>query len=211
MILHVRAESDTPVDLSHLNIILVSTDFSAHVRSRELEGAQYEVSGLSAGEHYNLNISSRQELNFYVKSISAPGVSFPDRVIDADRAGADPLEVLLSMRGGTVSGTVADAGAHVTVLLIPEISDAPKCGREANETTLDHAGSFTFRNIAPGKCRLLAWNDLPSEAWRDADFWSEMKDEGTIITVAENGKQQLRLTPVAANKTKSLLDRIDIH
>ena len=215
--LQIKVEGVEPVDLSRVRFLMATTDGEYQNLARELDGGRYEVQGIGVGQQYVLHLLSPQDVNLYVKSIRAAGAIFPDRLIDAGQVGAEPLEVVLSTHGGSIHGTVnegdvaVDLDSHITVVLVPDTNDAARRERDAVEASESTLGSFTIRNIAPGKYILFAWRDLPDGAWKDEDFWREMKSEGTPLVIAEDETKQVRPPLISPDRTKALLDKLDIH
>ena len=214
----IEVEDDAQPDLSHLTFGLITIDGEFENMARQLDNGSYEVDGIGPGQRYTFHLWGGPDLNVYVKSVKAGGASFPDGVIDPEILGTNPLEVRLSTHGGIIRGAVTEgdggasnAGGHLTVLLAPDTADTAKREREATEGSFDPSGAFTIRNIPPGKYILFAWRDLPADAWKDADFWREMRSEGASITVSENDVQQIRLPLITPDRTKALLDRLDIR
>jgi hypothetical protein len=62
-----------------------------------------------------------------------------------------------------------------------------------HEASTDKDGRFAFRGIAPGEYKLLAWNELEGEAYRDPDFLRGYEGRGQKIVVRENQTIQARL------------------
>ena len=109
---------------------------------------------------------------------------------------AGELEIVLSAAGAQVEGTVLDKSERpargATVVLAPE-ARLRVHGRLFHETTTDKDGHFAIRGIAPGEYKILAWDDLEGEAYRDPDFMRGYEGRGEKIVVRENETKQARL------------------
>lgn len=155
---------------------------------------------------------------YFVKSIRAGGAEFPGSMLDTNRLGDSPVEFLLSAKAAQIQGAIQTGSpdlkpdtARTTVLLVPEIDDAGSRESMAMEGTFDQNGGFSIVGIPPGDYKLFAWQDLPEEAWKDADFWNAVKDQGTSLKLAEGDRKSIDLPLISPTETAALLTRLDIQ
>jgi uncharacterized protein (DUF2141 family) len=125
---------------------------------------------------------------------------------DALNGGADlspasePLQVVLSTAVGQIDGTVqADPQAAAqgsSVLLVPDPLQ-PEQTRFYKRTQADQNGQFTIKNVAPGKYRIYAFEDLDAVEQSDPDYLKPVESRGVKITVDENGHQQTSVNRIS--------------
>ena len=103
------------------------------------------------------------------------------------------LNIVVSSRGGVVSGTVEqpeDPLADLTGHERPRILLAP-AGKFADVlsffefTAADENGHYELTGITPGEYKLYAFEQLELGAWRDPDFMKRLASAGKPVTVHE--------------------------
>jgi Carboxypeptidase regulatory-like domain len=110
--------------------------------------------------------------------------------------GAAPLEIVVSASAGEINGSVQNdhqqpaVGAIITVIPDPPNPDQSSLYKGG---TTDQNGQFSVRNLAPGKYRVYAWEDLENGSQFDLDFMKPLEGLGTKITVEENSRLPLTL------------------
>jgi hypothetical protein len=116
-------------------------------------------------------------------------LDFPLEVTDRDVAGA--VLTLVDEMGG-LTGTIQDATGQpttsYTVIVAPE--DArywTARSRRIQATRPSTDGRFTFRNLPAGAYRLVALNEVESEAWYDPDFLRQIVPVSVAVTINERG------------------------
>ncbi len=104
----------------------------------------------------------------------------------------EALRIVVSTRGGVVTGTVAVPSGvarspRAPVLLAP-------LGKHANVlsfykmTSADDAGHFEFKGITTGRYKLYAFEELDPTAYEDPSFLKPFETIGEAFDVAEGGR-----------------------
>ncbi len=120
--------------------------------------------------------------------------------------GPTTVELVLSTKGGTIEGTVAEKEnnvdtdpasndrpvANATVVAVPEEKYRKLPDRFLAGATDQH-GRFTIRGVAPGNYTLYAWQDLEEGVYRDPDFLKSQEANGTSVKIDESSDQKLEL------------------
>jgi hypothetical protein len=116
-----------------------------------LEEGRFHNEGLAQGE-YRLTLTGLPD-GFAIVDLLAGGVSTGGRPLMLNAT--TDLTVVITSKPGVVTGVVRDANLAplkgVTVALIPEYSDDPTLVRRTDSAA---GGTFSFRNLAPGKYRI---------------------------------------------------------
>jgi len=126
------------------------------------------------------------------------------------------IEVVLSAEGGRVAvnmkqedtAALASAGK---VVLIPDIDSAEERGYGTLTAVRDQNGGFSIENIAPGAYRLLAFENVPDEAWVDPEFWKEIRSKGAELSISEGESKTVEATPVLRSEIAGLLSRLGME
>jgi hypothetical protein len=170
---------------------------------------------LDAAGTFTINNLSRAVYRIKVSGPNLDQYYEKPRVIDLGRISDGTLEIVLkakpaSVQGAIQSDTKVDT-SRTTVLLIPDTADPDTREAETSEATFDQNGTFSIARVMPGEYRLFAFQDLPEDAWKDADFWGAMKDQGTPVKLEEGDRKALQLPLISPADTSALLAKLDIR
>jgi hypothetical protein len=154
---------------------------------------------VSADADGNLSLTNLPEARFFVSNVSVAPIDayvseirqgsrniMEDTIISVGKETPDPLEVVISRNGATISGILEDAQHRpvvgTRVFLIPDVP------RRRNlllyKTTSSTAnGAFNFQGIAPGAYKVIAWDSIPQGAEQNDDFLSRYEGSGTRVVV----------------------------
>jgi hypothetical protein len=122
----------------------------------------------------------------YVSSVRYAGLDVLSSGIPIDGVDRGPMEIVISGPAGTVNGVLTDAKndivANTTVVLIPPAN------RRSNPTQFltaitDSSGAFSIKQIPPGDYGLLAWESIPGDAFRNADFLKDYEPRAVKVQV----------------------------
>jgi hypothetical protein len=114
--------------------------------------------------------------------------------------GGDPvgsLEIDLSSGGGTIKGTLDDREtvSSALIALVP----ASQYQRESllfyKTTTLSgNSREFTFRDVAPGNYKVIAWkNPPPGDPGKNAEFVARYESRGVSVSVNPDETKTIRV------------------
>ena len=113
--------------------------------------------------------------------------------------GTTPVEVVLGTNAATVEGIVADAeGKPVpssTISLVPD-PILPDRTDLFQQTNTDKDGHFSIKQIAPGKYRVYAWDDLEQGSQFDPEFMKLYETKGSKLDLIESAAPQVTLTVI---------------
>jgi len=148
------------------------------------------IRGITPGK-YRLSLNRIQTL--YIKSIRWGTTDITDAPLDlmAGVPARTELSIVLGSDGGELTGTVANEksepvqGAMITLVPTGQHRSRPFY-KNANT---DAAGHFTIRGIAPGSYKILAWDQVNSNAvMYDPDFLRPYEGAGTMLEIQPKGK-----------------------
>jgi Carboxypeptidase regulatory-like domain len=113
--------------------------------------------------------------------------AFTDGINASGREVEEPIEIVVNTKGGTIQGTVLDAGQmpvrSAGVALVP---DGIRRGNSLlyKRVTADASGHFTLRGVAPGSYKVFAWASLPEgSAEENAEFIAPFEPRGVAVNV----------------------------
>jgi len=135
---------------------------------------------------------------FYVKSIRFAGRDLARRELDLSAGGGGALEIVLSAKPASISGTarnadgepVADATVNVWSKDDPDI----------RTTRTDASGSFTLPNFAPGEYRVIAWESIERGIIENQAFRASFESRASVVTLQEGSAESadLKVIPKSA-------------
>jgi hypothetical protein len=138
---------------------------------------------------------------FYLKGVRQGGRDLPGQVLDVTAGGPAQIEVLLSPRAASVTGTVflADSdepAVQATVVLIPQEKERRDDPLAYLRTMTDDSGKFTIRNILPGEYKAFAWEDVEYGIYMDPDFIRPVDGKGVAVTLPESARISVKLIAI---------------
>jgi hypothetical protein len=115
-----------------------------------------------------------------------------------DPANMPPLEIVLGLKSGTVSGIVVSEKqkpeGNATVVLVP---DERRRWADAFRTAItDISGRFVMDRISPGDYLAFSWEEVDDGAWMDPEFLKRYEERGRRIHVNEGGNPSLNITAI---------------
>jgi uncharacterized surface anchored protein len=132
---------------------------------------------------------------YYLKSIRFAGRDLLHREVDLSAGVAGALEILLSAKPASISGTVrnsdgdpvADATVNVWSKDDPDIRAA----------RTDASGHFTVRNFAPGEYRVIAWESIDRGVIENPAFRASFESQAGVVTLQEGSQETADLKVVS--------------
>ncbi len=128
----------------------------------------------------------------YVKSIRLGDREVGEEGIDLTSGVAGTLEVTLSLGAAQVDGLVRDEDdkpvAGATVLLVPNSGHH----RLFKEARASQDGRFSFKGIAPGEYRILAWESIEPGTHEDPQYLKQYDSQAQPVSLKENDRKTLQ-------------------
>jgi len=126
------------------------------------------------------------------------------------------IELVLSTRGARVAVNMKreDAAALVSagrVVLIPDMESAEKRQYGTLVAVRDQNGAFSIGNIPPGTYRLFAFENVPDQAWTDAEFWKAIRSKGTELQISEGESKSADAPLLLKSEIAGLLIRLGME
>jgi protocatechuate 3,4-dioxygenase beta subunit len=155
----------------------------------------FTFDGVTPGE-YRLKVSGGR-ITGYIKSARFGAVDALNPPFHID--GPGEFDVSLSPNAGSVDLIVVNnegkAPSDATIVVVP---DPPRRQRfDLYYVAGSPNGRLHLDGIAPGDYKVFAWDDVPGDAWQDADFMRAYEDRGKPVHILEGGSAnvELRLIP----------------
>jgi len=193
-IVEVEDGEATGLNRVRINLVPESDVPQARNQARVQDDGSFQISQL-APDRYSLTFASLPA-GMYPKSARYGDTDVLNGLMDLSMNVAAPLEIALSARGASVTGTVTDSedepAAGVVVTLVPDGDQAhPDFMYQTVRTEME--GTFQIQGIAPGDYHIYAWEDLESGAERDPRFVNQFTDFGADLSVDEGESETVRM------------------
>jgi protocatechuate 3,4-dioxygenase beta subunit len=137
--------------------------------------------------------------NAYVKAIRSGGVDLRSTLLRVEGTEpVPPLEIVIGLKAGSVDGRAVIGNRPVgqaTVVLLPQGPPPYQSDRYKSAIT-DESGRFQFKGIPPGDYRLIAWEDVDSGAWFNAQFLSSYERYAMPLKVEEGQSRTLEVSVI---------------
>jgi len=184
-----------------LNLMATENVPSAVRPTQVKDDGTFQFNAVGTGK-YMLNVISLPQ-GTYLKSARFAGQDVTNALIDTTSGTGGTLELLLSSKAASVSGSVhnekGDPLAGVMVTLWPKMPNASLTGG-ARPAFTDQNGGFQFKGLAPGDYDVAAWEDLDPGLAQSADFLSRFTNDASAVTLAEGATASKDLKPVPPDK-----------
>ena len=184
---------------------------SLRVTLRAFEGAMFTppqgtvnadgtfvLPNISPGK-YRLSVYGNPD-GAYLKAIRLGDRDVLAEGLDLSDGASGAVQVIFSTAAAEIGGSVQADGQPVAagaVTLVPD-PPRPEQTRLYPMSGVDQNGKFTFKNLAPGKYVVYAWEELEPGAQYDPEFLKPLESLGARVTVGENGKEQVAVTRISA-------------
>jgi protocatechuate 3,4-dioxygenase beta subunit len=150
-----------------------------------------------APDRYLVHTTSGPE-QLYIKQVRFGSQDATEDGIDVSNGVAGSLQITLSQNGAQVDGTVAGEDGNpvsgATVVLIPD----SRRHSLYKEMATDQRGGFSFKGVAPGEYKILAWEDIESGAYQDPEFLKPFESKAQALSLKENDRKVLSLKSIPA-------------
>lgn len=104
------------------------------------------------------------------------------------------LDVVVGTDSGSVEASVVDErnerAIGAQVVLVPS---EPRRSRSDlyHVGTSDTSGRVRFETVVPGDYKVFAWEGVPLDAWKNADFMRRYEDSGGIVRLSPLGAESV--------------------
>ena len=141
---------------------------------------------------YQVMIASQTNNSFYLSSLTATGAKVSGRTVQITSGAAVQLAIVASRGIAQIDGVAKLSNkpkAGVMVLLVPE--DMTNNSGLARRDQSDSDGTFTLRQVVPGKYKLLAIENGWKLPWADAKVLKPFLANALSFAIQPNQKLQL--------------------
>jgi hypothetical protein len=185
-----------------LSLVQTENGLNGRFTTQVNEADTFRFNGIGLGK-YVLNIPTLDGM--YLKSARFEGQDVQRASIDTTSGAGGTLELMLSSKAATVTGSVqSEKGESLVITLVtlwPKTPDSGPTGGFHFGFT-DQNGAFKFQDLPPGDYYVAAW-DQPGPGLgltTSIDFLSHFTSDASAITLAEGGQESKDLKPVPADK-----------
>jgi Carboxypeptidase regulatory-like domain len=140
----------------------------------------------------------------YVKSVRFQSSDVTHGLLDVSANGT--LEILLSAKSASVSGTVPGPGITVTVW--PKTPDAGGSAEAVRTVVSDPEGRFELAGLAPGRYYLAAWEQIRPDLIQNVGFLTGFASDASNVTLEEGVHQTIDPAPISREKADTAASRM---
>jgi hypothetical protein len=157
----------------------------------------------------------------YIKSVQLGQQEMLGKELDFSQGVSGALLITLGYGVAEVNGTVQtpqqEAGSEASsnkpvsatsIALVPEELRPDGSGFQYGNTT--QTGTFSIKNVPPGRYRAYALEDMKRDQMDNPDFLKQLESKGVELEVKENDKKQIQLTLIPAAETQRILTQLGI-
>jgi len=172
-------------------------------------------------QRYNLRVFPTLE-GTYIKTVQLGQQEMLGKELNFTQGVSGELLITLSYGVAVASGTVQmpqqDASSDTSsnkpataasVVLVPDELRPDGSGFEYGNTT--QTGTFTIKNVAPGRYHAYALEEMKRDQMDNPDFLKQLASKRVEVEVKENDKKQITLTLVPAADTQQMLAQLGIE
>ena len=133
---------------------------------------------LPAGD-YRVDITRPQDA--YVTSMKIGDVDVLNQGLRVTASSEIPLEIVVGLKPGSVSGRVSGKSG-ATAVLVP---DADRRNHRAlyKSARVSSSGEFQFPRVPPGEYKLFVWQEENGGPWLDPEYLRQYEDRATPVQV----------------------------
>ncbi len=142
----------------------------------------------------------------YVKSVRMGNQEVIEKGIDLTNVrGTANLEVLLSPKAATLSGTVTDKDQPATGAYVVILADPPRAAQiYLNKSTFaDQNGKFTFSGLAPGDYKLYSWEEYRQGTTQYPEQAAPFEQKAVKVSIKESASDTVELTVLKPEDAKN--------
>lgn len=151
-------------------------------------------------ELFGVTVPNLASKGLYVKSITVNGQDVRSAGVDLRGGGSLPIDIVLSKKVATVSGTVEKASPDDvagTVLLVREPYDPRRFGGARIERAqVATSGSFSTANLEPGRYRAIALKEVDNRLMYDPEWLKSVEDRSAVVEVKEGETKSVTLKQI---------------
>jgi hypothetical protein len=152
--------------------------------------------------NYRVHVSGYAE-EYYVKSARQGGSEVLESGLTISRSQPPaPLEIVLSLDGGRVDGSVLQEQRPVGGAMVVLVPDPPRrdCEEMYSMKTTDALGRFSLLGLPPGDFKLFAWETVQGTNYTDPEFFGAFEGHGTPVHIRERQQQTVQLEVITSEE-----------
>ena len=196
----IAVEGTTTSDLSALSVRAMSTvnTLADTPKVSPSAAGTFKLESVGHG-NYVLDITPLTSES-YVKSARMGDVDILNDGFRLDNPPNWPLEIVISLKGGTIRGIVRDssgaAAGGVTVILVPDETRRQRY-ELFRSASADTAGRYEFKGVPPGSYKVFAWEDIELKSWMEPSYLRIFEDLGKLVAVSEGSSESVDVTAIS--------------
>jgi len=172
----------------------------------------FAIENVSPGKFY---LQTNAPPGTYLKSVRFGNSEVLGKELDLTNGAAGQLEVVYRYGPGEVDGRLdssqnasPDSEAIAQIAVVPEELNTDGTGVRFSQS--DPKGSFSVPDLAPGRYRAYAFEDVNVSALQNPDMLKQLESKGSLFEVKENEKKQVQLPLILSDDIAQIYARVGI-
>jgi len=188
-----RVEIDDPAIRPSANLTLQSDKVQGSMNGSIGQTGEFRIGRVVAGETYSLTVDLRSSPNAYLAAVTQAGQELsasPFQVV----AGGEPVQLVLKTDGGTIEGSVKEAGRAVGQAFVVLAPRDRRVQQNFRTATTNLEGMFKLTAIPPGDYDLFAFDRNEDDEYLDELFLQGYAERAAPAKIAPRSNQTAALT-----------------
>jgi Carboxypeptidase regulatory-like domain len=207
----ISIEGDGPAKPEfHPQIFLTSEEaMMAAPMAKFAEDGTFSIENIGPGKYYP-QISGAPN-GAYLRSVRLGQQEILGKDLDFSNAGSGELEIVFRYGVAQLTGTIQmpqdankPSAPDFMVVLVPGSLNADGSGMRLGQA--DQTGTFTMKNITPGRYLAYALQLVDTNQLQNPDVLKQLASRGVEVELKEKDNKQIQLTPVPADDLKRILE-----
>jgi hypothetical protein len=214
------------VDLTSIHISLTSTEnFMSGTNAQVKEDGSLVIENVLPGKYaLNIFVPWTGQSGAYVKSVRLGQQEIQRRELDLTNGASGQVEIILSYGTAELSGSVqntqaaseapqgsqsASPASPAQIVLLPDTLNADGSGYYVG--TLTSAGTFSIKQVAPGRYHAYAFEDVNIGDLQNPDLAKALENRGIEVELGQGEQKQVQLSAISTDQYQQLLARLGIE
>jgi len=189
-----RVEIDDPAIRPSANVTLQSDRVQGSIAGSVGATGEFRIARIVAGETYSMTVDPRSlPPNAYIAAVRQMGQDLsasPFQVV----GGGEPVQLVMKTDGGTIEGSVKDAGRAVGQAFVVLAPKDRRIQQNFRTATADREGMFKLTAIPPGDYDLFAFDRNEDDDYLDEVFLQGYAERAAAAQIAPRSNQMAALT-----------------
>jgi hypothetical protein len=211
----------TPANVKNVRVFLLNAENNRMMMGNNSatpgDDGTFKIENVLPGKYY---LQANAPRGTYLKSVRLGNQEMAGKAIDLS-SGSGQMTLVYSYGVAELDGTVqfpqssseaiasTSATPDVSVVLIPEQMHEDGSGIEMSNSGA--GGSFSVKNVPPGRYKAYAFEKLQYGALQNPDVQRELASRGVDVELKENDRKQVQLSLITEDDLNTVFTKLGIE